>query len=337
MKNIVIVLSIIWGIQANSQNFRIEGKVANPYQGKLYLHYANVLDSVEVENQYFVFEGKVDYPIKATISTSKSNRATGFLILENSRLTAEIIVENQKNIHFKSLKGSESVEILKDFILFKNKNQQNPYYNELLSARLAKMIRSNPQSQIWGMLLSQIASDKVLTLSQMQNLLKVIDVKTQSSEDIQRMEVALEVLEKTQIGAVFPDIEFADESGKNTSLQSHLGSYTLVLFSSSECISCIEFDRKLKDVFTQYKKKGFRLYEVFLEQNSEVWLSYLYREKIAWKSVIALGKYHNPVLKSLGITSVPTNFLLDAQGRIVQINVGVKKLSYLLEEFYKGK
>lgn len=335
MRYIVVILFVLSGIQAPAQEFVFRAKVANPYQGKIYLFYQNTIDSTEVNNQEFVFQGKLDYAVKANVSPSKNNASTGFFILDNASVEAEIVVENRKNVYFKTIKGSPSVEALTDYIRLKNKHANEPNFNQLLFSKLKELILQSPQSQVCGMLLAEVLSDKTLTLSQAQTLLAILDTGTQSPHDMERILASVDALEKTQIGSVFPNIAFLDELGKSLSLQSQLGSYTLLSFSSSECILCIELDRKLKSVFSKFRKKGFVIYEVFLEQNRAIWLSLLHQEKIEWKSVLALQKYNNPVLKSLGITTIPTNFLLDNKGRIVQINVGPAKLNALLEAYYK--
>ena len=74
-----------------------------------------------------------------------------------------------------------------------------------------------------------------------------------------------------------------------------------------------------------------------MEHDKEAYLGHLSREGFKWHTVLALKKYNNPIIKSLGIVEVPTNFLLDNSGKIIAINIGPNLLSRKLSEYLDKK
>lgn len=316
-----VALLLLCAVSLHAQKFVLEGEIANAYEGKMYLLYGDKVDSVSVENQKFRFEGKIAFPVKANLSTSKYNRATGFLILESGNLSADVIIENKSSVHFKGLSGSKSVEELKNFMIYKSKNRKAPNLKDLLFVRLNDIIKKNPKNQLYGLLLAETLSEKNLSYQHGVHLLKVLDTKTQDPKDVQRIKTILGSLEQTQLGAVFPTMELPDEKDVMQRLVPNTKPFTLVVFSSSECIGCIELDRRLKEVYSQYKNKGFAVYEAFLEGDKASWQEHIAREKLPWTTTLAIKKYNNEQIKAVGVTSLPSNFLLDGNGKIIAINI----------------
>ena len=141
-------------------------------------------------------------------------------------------------------------------------------------------------------------------------------------------------MSKTQIGAIFPDIEFQGINGIEK-LYDHRKKFTLVAFSSTDCVNCIELDRKMAAVYKDFKSKGLSIYEVYLDDNSSTWKEYIHKEGIGWTTTIAHKKKNDATIKSLGITIIPSNFLLDASGKIICINVTPNNVEKKIQEYKK--
>ncbi|MDO4880166.1 MAG: TlpA disulfide reductase family protein [Capnocytophaga sp.] len=317
-----------------SQEFYIDGNTSSPYNGKLYLLYNDKIDSTTVTNGSFFFQGKIEYPTKANLSTKKDNKETGFFILEPSSLSVDIAIENNRKVYFKGIGGSESVKNIKDFLVFKNKYYQSPNLGNMLFDKLKVLFQKSPKSQYNGMLLAETMADRNVTMDQSKMLLKILDRTTQDKEDLAEIDNILESMSKTQIGAIFPDIEFQGTRGVEK-LYNHRKKFTLVAFSSSDCINCVELDRKMAAVYKDFKSHGLSIYEVYLDESSTTWKEYLHKEGIGWTAVIAPKRKNDATIKSLGITIIPTNFLLDATGKIIGINVTPNNLAKKIQEYKK--
>lgn len=314
-----------------SQKFTLSGSVSSPYEGKLYLWYNNQVDSTLVSHKEFTFSGNIPYPMKASLSTSKTFKDTGFFILEEGDLRVDIAIENRRQVYFKSIQGSQTLDLVKNFMLFKSKNQRTTNSSELLSLRLEELIRKSPKSQFNGILLSDLLMDRDISYTQGKRLYGLLDRKTQDPDDLQKIDVLLNAMNKTQLGSLFPDIEFSSEKATER-LSSVRKSLTLVLFTASDCVVCVEADRQFGNLYKDYHRShGFTIYSVAVESDKNTWIDYIHREGIKWPHTIAPKKFNDETLKSLGITNIPSNFLLDEEGKIIAVNISPKGVHHLLD------
>lgn len=336
MKKIILLLVLLCANIAFSQGFSLEGKIKNAFTGKIYLSYGGKTDSTQVTQGRFRFQGKVAHAIKANLWVSKSLKDTGFLVLENAPLTAEIVVENAKVVYLSSLTGSPSMERVKKFLLFKNKYRNAPNLQELIYKELNALIKSEPSNQFYGLLLLENMQQHALSYAQSKELFEMlVRSKSQDAQDISQMHLLLKTMQKTTVGATFPNVLLSTLSGERQPLETLRKKYTLLSFSSSECVSCIELDRKMQGVYQEFKNKSFAVVEVFLDDDKQVLSAHIKTEKIPWFCAIAQRKYNHPMIKELGITRLPCNFLLDEQGVIIATNIGPTLLTKKLSEWLK--
>ncbi|WP_314236760.1 TlpA family protein disulfide reductase, partial [Capnocytophaga sputigena] len=133
-------------------------------------------------------------------------------------------------------------------------------------ARLETIIKQNPKSQFAGMLLSELITNREIPYNQAQRLYNLLDKKTQDKEDLQKMDVLLGAMSRTQVGSQLPDISFETEKGAPEKLSSVRKKYTLVLFTASDCIPCVENDRQFANLYKEYHRShGFTIYSVYLD------------------------------------------------------------------------
>ena len=325
MRFLFLTLSLLSFGRGHSQNFTIDGNVSSPYEGKIYLCYGDKVDSTTVVNKEFRFSGEVGYPTKASLSVSRKFKDTGFFVLEASNLSVDIAIENRHQVYIKSLNGSPSLTQVKDFLVYKYKNASLSNLPELLVARLETIIKQNPKSQFAGMLLSELITDREIPYKQAQRLYNLLDKKTQDKEDLQKMDVLLGAMSRTQVGSQLPDISFETEKGTPEKLSSVRKKYTLVLFTASDCIPCVENDRQFANLYKEYHRShGFTIYSVYLDGERNTWLDHIHREGVRWTATIAPKKFKDETLKSLGITEIPSNFLIDENGKILAVNITPK-------------
>ena len=317
-----ICLLYIWG--SSAQSFTFSGRVSSPYEGKLYLRYGDKVDSTTITNKEFHFSGQVAYPMKASLSVSPKLKDTGFFVLEPGDLSADIAVENRHQVYLKSLNGSPSLTEVKNLLIFRHKNASLSNLPELLTDRLEKLIKSEPRSQFAGILLADLMTDRVLPYHYAQKLYDLLDKRSQDKEDIQKIEQMLSAMSKTQVGSQLPDMEFDTEKGRER-LSAAKKKLTLVLFTASDCIPCVEVTRQFADLYKKYHHShGFTIYAVYLDHERNSWLDHIHREGHRFTTLIAPKKFKDETLQSLGIIDVPANFLIDESGKILAVNITPK-------------
>jgi thiol-disulfide isomerase/thioredoxin len=156
-----------------------------------------------------------------------------------------------------------------------------------------------------------------------------------TSKIIAELENRITLLEKTAIGSVFSTIEMPSETDKIISLNTIKGTFTLIDFWASWCPPCRSESRLLNELYAKYKSKGFEIYGISLDSKKQRWLDALEKDNRIWNNVATLEGFKTPVAQEYGITALPTNFIIDANGKIIAANLHGKHLKAFVESLFK--
>jgi thiol-disulfide isomerase/thioredoxin len=135
-----------------------------------------------------------------------------------------------------------------------------------------------------------------------------------------------------------PDIVVSGKSGGSIRLSSLRGKYVLVDFWASFCSPCRKENSNLTSIYSKFKNatfkegKGFEVFQVSLDKNKAVWLSAVKKDGLifAYQGIDSLS-YASPSAKKYGVTSLPSNFLIDPKGKIIKKDLRGNRLSLVLE------
>ena len=144
--------------------------------------------------------------------------------------------------------------------------------------------------------------------------------------------------ENTEIGKPYLEIALPDSLGETVSVTPLIGpgKWVLIDFWATWCSPCRGELPYLKEAFKEFGPKGFNIYGVSLDNDAESWKEFLVKEEMTWPNVIAVtdGK-SAPIVEEYGIRSIPTNFLISPEGKIVAKDLrgeGIKeKLAQLVK------
>ncbi|UYQ94179.1 AhpC/TSA family protein [Chitinophaga horti] len=133
-------------------------------------------------------------------------------------------------------------------------------------------------------------------------------------------------------GAVPPNIAYANPDGNVTTLASFKGKYVIVDFWASWCGPCRKSIPRLKELYGLYKDKGFEILSVSVDKDSNAWRRAMSEEQMPWSQVLSPDM--NKTMSEFMIQGIPTMFLLDREGKIVEKFTGY---SPKLDELLKAK
>ena len=130
------------------------------------------------------------------------------------------------------------------------------------------------------------------------------------------------------IGKMIPDFKLPRLENLKDSISAKdlLGKYTLIDVWGTWCAPCRVEMPHLDSAYKLFKNKNFNILSIAFD-NSPATVQKL-REgkwKMPWTHAFATGLYDNPIADIFQITGVPTVFLIDPQGKIIETDENLKR------------
>lgn len=143
------------------------------------------------------------------------------------------------------------------------------------------------------------------------------------------------VVGKPKVGTTAPEISEVNPDGEKVSLSSLRGNYVLLDFWASWCRPCRGENPNVVKNYKKYKSKGFTIYQVSLDQKKEDWVNAIKKDDLGdWTHVSDLQYWQAAPAKKYGIRSIPSNFLLNPEGKIIAVDLRGPYLGQKLAEIY---
>lgn len=139
-------------------------------------------------------------------------------------------------------------------------------------------------------------------------------------EDAKGMAQGIKNLEMKKIvetkGVDYPEIKLPDSSGKEIALSSFKGKTILIHFWSAFDQNSRIMNPVLRENYGQFKHKGFEIYQVCVDTIHHVWANTIKQDNLTWTNVGDMQGSQEALLK-YNIRTVPSNYLIDKNGKIV--------------------
>jgi peroxiredoxin len=291
-----------------------------------------------IQNGKFTIKGKMDQPAFKGLVFANTQPVVP-LFLDNSNVT----ITGDKNALDKLvIAGSPSNAQFNEYV-----SALNPYakifmpdadYDTSAINMVKKIsenfVRKHPSSYVSPLAIIRLyqASEDGVKAEELYKLLpqqiKETQLGSYANQQIQESKI-------NPIGSVISEFTQTDTEGKAVSISSFRGRYVLVDFWASWCRPCRMENPNVVAAYNKYKDKKFTVLGVSLDQAKEAWINAIKMDNLAWNHVSDLKGWGNAVAAQFQVRSIPQNFLLDPQGRIIAKNlrgpVLEKKLDALLK------
>jgi thiol-disulfide isomerase/thioredoxin len=198
------------------------------------------------------------------------------------------------------------------------------------SARLAQVdysfFAAHPQSYVTAFMLRFHTID--LSLDSLQLFYDRLGSVLQQGSSGKLLAVELSELKAGSPGSTAADFTAKESDGQLLMLSGLKGKYVLIDFWASWCVPCRQSMPHVKELYTQYKDKGFTVIGVADDDNDTtawkkamtkdgtgVWHNVL--RGLDWAKMRNNQKSENDISEKFGIHSLPTKILIDPNGIIV--------------------
>lgn len=145
---------------------------------------------------------------------------------------------------------------------------------------------------------------------------------------------AVEEFTEVAVGSVAKNFTLPDTSGKPFTLTSLRGKYVLIDFWASWCVPCRKENPNVVAAYKQYHDKGFDILGVSLDSKKDAWLSAIAKDRLTWMHVSDLKGWKNSAAQKYHVKAVPTNYLLDPEGKIIASNLRGEALVAFLKKLF---
>jgi thiol-disulfide isomerase/thioredoxin len=323
-----------------------------------------------VKDGAFTFEGTVKDPARATlsISTSKEERKAipwimsdkceffiegGDVIIEGLPISKAVIKapgKSQKDLlvlqaKLKPFTEKERTSQLamfnaltaRDTVTSKKQKAINEKSKQEIDSVEFAFLKANPASHVSVGLLREKLTAKSLseekeTMAALYNKLAAPLKKSVLGTQIGEL---IETAGKLGPGKPAEDFVLNDTLGNPIKLSSFKGKYVLLDFWASWCIPCRFENPTVIKAYDRFKDKNFTVLSVSLEKPGDrnAWVAAIIKDKLTWTQVATLTKEEGDNMRKLyGIQSIPMNFLIDPQGKVVATYLRGEALIKKLEE-----
>jgi peroxiredoxin len=370
--SIIVFLPSVLFAQSAPDLFSVSAHFSNLNpQARAYLLYqlgANkVIDSAMNTNGDFNFDGKILYPVSAYLvidhtglGIAKIGNAPDILNLylekgsvsvfgKDSVTSAKVSgsVLNDENTDLQlQLKPLEAPtrKLYAEMTAAPADKQNDPTFRSTMMARgkaiqdqqkaiLKKFVLTHPDSYL-SLFTINLMGPHSNNPKELFDLFNTLSPDLQDSEPGKSLKSAIDRSKITGIGATAPDFTQDDVNGKPVTLSSFRGKYVLIDFWASWCGPCRQENPNLVKTYNKYKDKNFTVLGVSLDRpdGKADWLKAIKNDGLVWTQVSDLNFWSNKVAVLYFIGQIPSNFLLDPNGKIIARDLRGTDLDNKLEE-----
>ena len=135
-----------------------------------------------------------------------------------------------------------------------------------------------------------------------------------------------------KIGSSASDISGKDFNKKSINLSLFKSKIVLLDFWASWCGSCRMSNKDLAELYKKYHASGFEIISFSLDNELEDWKNASNEDSITWINISDLMGFYSKQAANYKIRGLPHSFLIDQNGKIIQILSGYGKNSLTTHE-----
>ncbi|MFX1703944.1 Peroxiredoxin [Chitinophaga ginsengisegetis] len=340
MKKIINTLLLIFTLagvsigQTQKTNYIVKGHIKGLKDSWVF-QFAKGRDSVFSRSGEFTFKGLITEPTAAFIYIPAAHTHLEYYLDENAVVE---INSDLDSLETTRIKGGVTQNEFNKYREYLGKLPISDRDEHRINAIEKQFIKDYNGSFVSLNMINQMSYNSDLEISDPQLLKDLFDQltpKVRASKSGKRILNSLEVGIRTNIGQMALDFSQPDSLGKPVSMSSFRGKYVFLDFWASWCGPCRAENPNVLKAYEKFKDRNFTVLSVSIDTNREAWLKAVQEDHLPWVQVCDL-KESNVASKIYAVTGIPTNFLIDPQGKIIGRSLRgedlIKKLAEVIPE-----
>ena len=133
------------------------------------------------------------------------------------------------------------------------------------------------------------------------------------------------------VGKALPDFSAVAFDGTPVSSSDYRGKMVLLNFCAKWCGFCAPEIPHIKEAYEQYHKDGFDVIGVSLDENEAELREFIEAHDIPWLQIFDGKRWESELARYFGINSVPSQWLVDRDGKILSVSTRGEELGQLIK------
>lgn len=342
----------------NEGNYTLFGKIDGLDSGTLYLQHKDntgqlfmpPLDSTYLKNGFFLFQGKITSPEPCKIMVKDLDHGwpvTKYFILDSGITTAQLFKDSMYNsvitagklqtqfTEFNNKIFDLDTAYQKKAVLYrkesKNTDSLDSQYNQKKYVLLLDEVKNYPESFVSAYLIKRNL-DEEMPIAYLEELYNSLYNKNNYySDDLLKL---INAKKQTQLNKPAPKFKIIDSDNRTLTNETFKGKYLLIDFWASWCVPCREQNPYLVKAYNKFADKGLEIISVSLDKNKQNWEDAVKQDKLDWIQVCDLKGANSKIDEDFGFLTIPTNFLIDKEGKIIDKNLSNERIENVLRGIF---
>lgn len=148
--------------------------------------------------------------------------------------------------------------------------------------------------------------------------------------------------ENIKVGTKIEEISMPSLYGEMLSTEDLKGKIVLIDIWASWCRPCRLENPNLVQTYAQYHNQifknadGFEIYSISIDQDKLSWERAIKKDQLSWNYHVNDFKgWNSPIIEKFKIEGIPSNILIDKNGKVIATNLRGKELGKELEKLLK--